>query len=50
MKEKTIYYLQLHIDELHNNMLAIKMTDENYALNQASIFEIKKCIEWVKNK
>ena len=50
MKEKTIKYLQWEIDEIEANMLGMKMSEEDYELNQQEIDELKKCIKWVKGK
>ncbi len=50
MKEKTIKWLQYHIDEIESNMLAMKMSEEDYELNQKDIDELKKCIKWVMSK
>jgi SMC interacting uncharacterized protein involved in chromosome segregation len=50
MKEKTIKYLQWQIDEIKNNLLAMKMSEEDYELNQQEIYELESCIEWVKGK
>lgn len=50
MKEKTIKWLQHHIDEIESNMLGMKMSEEDYELNQKDIDELKKCIKWLKGK
>jgi len=50
MKEKTIKWLEYHIDEIKNNMLGMKMSEEDYELNQKDIDELIKCIKWVKSK
>lgn len=50
MKDKTIKYLQWQIDEINNNLLAMKMSEEDYELNQQVIYELELCIKWVKGK
>jgi hypothetical protein len=50
MRNKTIQYLQSIIDEIENNILAMKMSQEDIDINQKEIDTLKKCIEWVKKK
>lgn len=50
MKDKTIKYLQWQIDEINNNLLAMKISEEDYELNQQVIYELELCIKWVKGK
>lgn len=50
MKDKTIKHLQWQIDEIKNNLLAMKMSEEDYELNQQVIYELELCIKWVKSK
>jgi hypothetical protein len=49
-KEKTIKYLLWQIDDIKNNLLAMKMSNEDYELNQQRIYELELCIKWVKTK
>jgi hypothetical protein len=50
MKDKTIKHLQWQIDEIKNNLLAMKMSEEDYEINQQVIYELESCIKWVKSK
>jgi len=48
MKQQTIKYLQWQIDEINNNILGMKMSDEDLEYNKKTIDEITKCIKWLK--
>jgi len=47
-KENTIKWLTYHIDEMANNALAQKISEEDTKLNDKIREEILECIEWVK--
>ena len=50
MKDKTIKWIQVHIDEINNNALAMKITEEDKKLNDKDLEELYKCIKWLKGK
>lgn len=50
MKAETIKWLEWHLDEIMNNRLAQKMSEEDMELNEKDFEEIKKCIAWVKKR
>jgi len=49
MKEKTIKYLQWQIDEINNNLISMKMSEDDYELNMQEIYELDLCIKWVQS-
>ena len=50
MKSKTLKWLQAHIDEIDNNMLSMKIEEEDTKENEKIKNEILKCIDWVESK
>ena len=47
IKEKTLYWLNWHLDEIHQNELSMEMSNEDKKLNAKLGKEISKCIKWV---
>jgi hypothetical protein len=50
IKEKTIKWLSWHMDEINNNILAVKMTTDDKELYYKDLKEIQECIDYVRNK
>lgn len=38
------------MDEINNNLLAMKMSEEDVRLNKKDIEELSQCIKWVKSR